>query len=55
VPMPTLQAWMGHADIATTMVYVHHAPLDDDADRLTRAQASGTAEELAAHITAAES
>jgi hypothetical protein len=28
---------MGHADISTTMVYVHHVPQHDAADRLDRA------------------
>jgi integrase len=37
VPISTLQAWMGHANIATTMVYVHFQPQSDDADRLTKA------------------
>jgi hypothetical protein len=27
---------MGHADIATTMIYVHHVPQDDAADKLTK-------------------
>jgi len=27
---------MGHADIATTMIYVHHVPQHDAADRLYR-------------------
>ena len=26
----------GHADIATTMIYVHHVPQDDAADKLTK-------------------
>jgi hypothetical protein len=26
---------MGHADVVTTMRYVHHVPQDDAADRLT--------------------
>jgi hypothetical protein len=28
---------MGHADIAATMIYVHHVPRHDAADRLSRA------------------
>ena len=27
---------MGHADIATTMIYVHHVPQHDAADRLAQ-------------------
>jgi len=34
---------MGHADFTTTMVYVHFMPHADDAARLTRAFAAGTA------------
>lgn len=30
-----IQHWMGHADIKTTMRYLHHAPRADDAARLT--------------------
>jgi integrase len=30
-----VKAYMGHADIATTMIYVHHVPQHDAADRLT--------------------
>jgi integrase len=26
-----VQEWMGHADIRTTMRYLHYAPRDDDA------------------------
>jgi integrase len=32
-----VKAWMGHTDISTTMVYVHHVPQHDAADRLDRA------------------
>jgi integrase len=32
-----VKAYMGHADIATTMIYVHHVPQHDAADRLSRA------------------
>jgi integrase len=35
-PLSDVKAFMGHADIATTMVYVHHVPQHDAADRLTR-------------------
>jgi hypothetical protein len=31
---------MGHPDIQTTMVYVHHVPADDAAERLSRAVAA---------------
>ena len=31
-----MQAMMGHANIQTTMVYVHHVPQDDAADKLGR-------------------
>ncbi len=34
-PLTDVQAFMGHADIQTTMVYVHHVPQHDAADRLT--------------------
>jgi integrase len=34
-PLPTVQAWMGHADIQTTMRYVHHRDRGDDADALS--------------------
>jgi hypothetical protein len=27
---------MGHADIATTMIYVHHVPQIDPADKLSQ-------------------
>jgi integrase len=36
-PLHDLQAYMGHADIQTTMLYVHHVPRLDAADELTRA------------------
>jgi integrase len=32
VPLRTLQAWMGHADIKTTMVYTHYAPGENEAE-----------------------
>ena len=33
-PLSDVQAYMGHADIQTTMLYVHHTPMHDAADRL---------------------
>jgi integrase len=35
-PLSTVQAYMGHANIGTTMLYVHHVPQHDAADRLSR-------------------
>lgn len=32
VPLRTLQAWMGHADIKTTMVYTHYPPGANEAE-----------------------
>ena len=34
-PLTDVKAFMGHADIQTTMVYIHHVPQHDAADRLT--------------------
>jgi hypothetical protein len=36
-----IQKWMGHADIQTTMKYLHYVPQHDDAARLTAAFSSG--------------
>jgi integrase len=33
-PLSDVQAYMGHANIATTMIYVHHVPQHDAADKL---------------------
>ena len=42
-PLHDVQAYMGHADIQTTMIYVHHQPKTAAADRLSGivAQATG--------------
>jgi integrase len=37
------QAYMGHADIQTTMLYVHHVPEHDAADRLGNLIANASA------------
>jgi integrase len=35
-PLSDVKAYMGHADIQTTMIYVHHVPRHDAAERLGR-------------------
>jgi integrase len=35
-PLSDVKAYMGHADIQTTMIYVHHVPQHDAADKLSR-------------------
>ena len=37
IDLRRIQAWMGHADIQTTMRYLHYVPALDDADRMTAA------------------
>jgi integrase len=39
-PLHDLQGYMGHADIQTTMIYVHHVPKVTAAEELSRAVAS---------------
>jgi len=36
-PVTDVQHWMGHADLATTMRYVHYVPQHDNAAKLTAA------------------
>jgi integrase len=36
-PMSDVKAYMGHADIQTTMIYVHHVPQHDAAEKLSKA------------------
>ena len=36
LPKLRVQAYMGHADIKTTMRYVHHVPKHDAAERFSR-------------------
>lgn len=40
-PLTDVKAMMGHADISTTMVYVHYVPAHNAAERLSRAFAAG--------------
>lgn len=37
IDLRRIQSWMGHADIQTTMRYLHYVPRHDDAARLTEA------------------
>jgi integrase len=37
VEVGTIQAWLGHADLATTQLYMHYAPQAQDADRIAAA------------------
>lgn len=37
VPVGTIQAWMGHADLQTTQLYMHYAPGGADAQRIDQA------------------
>lgn len=34
-PLTDVKAYMGHEDISTTMIYVHHVPRHDGADKLS--------------------
>jgi len=36
-PLHDFQGYMGHANIETTMVYVHHVPKTTAADEMSRA------------------
>lgn len=36
-PLTTIQAWMGHAHISTTMIYAHYAPKRNEADMVSAA------------------
>lgn len=42
-PLTDVQAYMGHANIETTMIYVHHVPKHDAADRLSALVAAALA------------
>lgn len=42
-PLPTVQEWLGHASIQTTMKYVHHVPRHDDAAKISELLGSSDA------------
>ena len=44
IDLRRIQAWMGHANIQTTMRYLHYVPQHDDAARLTAAFATAIAD-----------
>ena len=37
IPLTDVKAYMGHADVQTTMLYVHHVPQHDAAEKLSAA------------------
>lgn len=41
-PLSDVQRFMGHADVETTMIYVHSVPKLDDAERLSALVAAET-------------
>jgi len=43
-PLTDVKAWMGHADIQTTMRYVHYTPQHDAAERLSKVFATDAVE-----------
>ena len=47
-PLSDVKAYMGHADIATTMIYVRHVPQLDAAEKLSRALRTGAARDALA-------
>lgn len=46
VPLLSIKEFMGHADLTTTMIYLHYAPLQDQAKLITEALGRGAAQEL---------
>jgi integrase len=52
-PLHDVQAYMGHADIQTTMIYVHHQPKTAAADRLSELVSRATGDTLGTQNLAA--
>lgn len=52
-PLTDVKAYMGHADIATTMIYVHHVPQNDAAEKLSVALRASEVSALSAETAAA--
>ncbi len=47
-PLTDVKAFMGHADISTTMIYVHHVPQHDAAQKLSAVLRAAASVELVA-------
>jgi hypothetical protein len=45
-PLSDVKAYMGHAGIQMTMIYVHHVPRHDDADKLSRLLSASISDEV---------
>jgi len=45
LPLTDVMAYMGHADVQTTMIYIHHMPRTDDAFKLSRLVTANIADE----------
>ena len=50
-PLHDLQGYMGHADIQTTMIYVHHVPKAAAADQLSRAVAAAMGADVSPDVS----
>jgi hypothetical protein len=47
------KAFMGHADISTTTIYVHHVPQHDAAEKLSAAPSASSVESVAPEVKSA--
>ena len=47
-----VRAFMGHADIATTMIYIHHVPQNDAAEKLSELLDARTSDEAGCEMGA---
>jgi integrase len=54
-PLTDVKAFMGHADIGTTMIYVHHVPQHDAAEKLSAVLRTSSGEAVAREVDPARS